>query len=217
MAGTSSSPATSASPEAWPHASTRRCPHRCRGPSGARSGCYPTARFAAGPARCSASPRSPKPACRTRSARGSASSRTPIPRRCWTARGTTGALEDYRAIWRSSEGAQPLDRLLDLNLRTYLLDDLLVKADRMSMAHGLEVRSPFLDTRPARLHDAPPARAQGSRAVAQARAEGRREGPRAGRDPEPAEEGLRRPAGPLVSRGSARTTSAARSAPPTRG
>lgn len=53
--------------------------------------------------------------------------------------------DDYREIWRSSEGAQPLDRLLDLNLRTYLVDDLLVKADRMSMAHGLEVRSPFLD------------------------------------------------------------------------
>jgi asparagine synthase (glutamine-hydrolysing) len=55
------------------------------------------------------------------------------------------ALEDYRATWQSSEGAHPLDRLLDLNLRTYLLDDLLVKADRMSMAHGLELRSPFLD------------------------------------------------------------------------
>jgi asparagine synthase (glutamine-hydrolysing) len=54
-------------------------------------------------------------------------------------------LEDYRAVWRASEGAHPLDRLLDLNLRTYLVDDLLVKADRMSMAHGLEVRSPFLD------------------------------------------------------------------------
>ena len=54
-------------------------------------------------------------------------------------------LDDYRAIWSRSEGAHPLDRLLDLNLRTYLLDDLLVKADRMSMAHGLEVRSPFLD------------------------------------------------------------------------
>lgn len=55
-------------------------------------------------------------------------------------------LLDYRAIWASSAGAHPLDRLLDLNLRTYLVDDLLVKADRMSMAHGLEVRSPFLDT-----------------------------------------------------------------------
>ena len=48
------------------------------------------------------------------------------------------AREDYRRIWRSSEGADVLDRLLDLNLRTYLLDDLLPKVDRMSMAHGLE-------------------------------------------------------------------------------
>jgi asparagine synthase (glutamine-hydrolysing) len=55
------------------------------------------------------------------------------------------AIEDYRSIWSSSQGADTLDRLLDLNLRTYLLDDLLVKADRMSMAHSLEVRSPFLD------------------------------------------------------------------------
>jgi len=54
-------------------------------------------------------------------------------------------LRDYDEVWRSSERADPLDRLLNLNLRTYLLDDLLVKADRMSMAHGLEVRSPFLD------------------------------------------------------------------------
>src|SRR5436190_2602914 len=56
------------------------------------------------------------------------------------------AIADYRSIWARSDGAASLDRLLDLNLRTYLLDDLLVKADRMSMAHGLEVRSPFLDT-----------------------------------------------------------------------
>ena len=56
------------------------------------------------------------------------------------------ALDDYQRIWESSAGAATLDRLLNLNLRTYLVDDLMVKADRMSMAHGLEVRSPFLDT-----------------------------------------------------------------------
>ena len=54
--------------------------------------------------------------------------------------------DDYARIWQSSAGAAPLARLLDLNLRTYLLDDLLPKVDRMSMAHALEVRSPFLDT-----------------------------------------------------------------------
>lgn len=41
--------------------------------------------------------------------------------------------------------ATPLSRLLYLNLKTYLLDDLLVKMDRCAMAHGLEARSPFLD------------------------------------------------------------------------
>jgi len=56
------------------------------------------------------------------------------------------AREDYARRWRASAGARPLDRLLALNVETYLVDDLLVKADRMSMAHGLEVRSPFLDT-----------------------------------------------------------------------
>jgi asparagine synthase (glutamine-hydrolysing) len=55
------------------------------------------------------------------------------------------AQEEYRSLWRATEGSHLLDRLLDINVRTYLLDDLLVKADRMSMAHGLEVRSPFLD------------------------------------------------------------------------
>ena len=53
---------------------------------------------------------------------------------------------DFRRVWHDTAGLPTLDRILELNLRTYLLDDLLVKADRMSMAHGLEVRSPFLDT-----------------------------------------------------------------------
>jgi asparagine synthase (glutamine-hydrolysing) len=53
--------------------------------------------------------------------------------------------EDYLRIWDRTRGCDMLDRLLDLNLRTYLLDDLLPKVDRMAMAHGLEVRAPFLD------------------------------------------------------------------------
>ena len=51
----------------------------------------------------------------------------------------------HRALFASTAGSATLDRVLDLNLRTYLLDDLLVKADRMTMAHGLELRSPLLD------------------------------------------------------------------------
>ena len=52
----------------------------------------------------------------------------------------------YREQWAATAGAAGLDRLLALNLDTYLVDDLLVKVDRMAMAHGLEVRSPYLDT-----------------------------------------------------------------------
>lgn len=45
-----------------------------------------------------------------------------------------------------NSGADRLDQILRHNLQTYLLDDLLVKTDRMTMAVSLEARSPFLDT-----------------------------------------------------------------------
>lgn len=54
-------------------------------------------------------------------------------------------LRSFHASFAAGEGST-LARLLQLNFETYLLDDLLVKMDRMSMAHGLEARSPFLDT-----------------------------------------------------------------------
>jgi asparagine synthase (glutamine-hydrolysing) len=54
-------------------------------------------------------------------------------------------LESFEASYAGGTGST-LARLLQLNFETYLLDDLLVKMDRMSMAHGLEARSPFLDT-----------------------------------------------------------------------
>ncbi|MBN1938924.1 MAG: asparagine synthase (glutamine-hydrolyzing) [Candidatus Aminicenantes bacterium] len=44
-----------------------------------------------------------------------------------------------------TQAADPLDRIAYLDLKLYLQDDLLPKADRMSMAASLELRSPFLD------------------------------------------------------------------------
>jgi asparagine synthase (glutamine-hydrolysing) len=51
----------------------------------------------------------------------------------------------YRERYAETAGAEPLARLQDLDRGVYLVDDLLVKTDRMSMAHSLEARVPYLD------------------------------------------------------------------------
>jgi asparagine synthase (glutamine-hydrolysing) len=47
--------------------------------------------------------------------------------------------------YRASDGQELLERLQDVDLESYLTDQLLVKVDIASMAHSLEVRSPLLD------------------------------------------------------------------------
>jgi asparagine synthase (glutamine-hydrolysing) len=51
------------------------------------------------------------------------------------------------AVLDKMNAVRGLQRYLDFDQRYYLPDDILYKVDRISMAHSLEVRPPFLDQR----------------------------------------------------------------------
>ena len=53
--------------------------------------------------------------------------------------------EPFRRALSDSPAATGLDRMLDVDLRVWLADDLLVKMDKMSMAASVEARVPLLD------------------------------------------------------------------------
>jgi asparagine synthase (glutamine-hydrolysing) len=60
----------------------------------------------------------------------------------------TTYLDDvYEGYFKKVERCDPLSQMLYVDTKTWLVDDLLVKADKMTMAASIELRVPFLDYR----------------------------------------------------------------------
>ena len=63
------------------------------------------------------------------------------------ARFPAGWLDSFAGRFHEPAAKDTLNRMLGFDTRTWLVDNLLMKADKMSMAPSLELRCPFLDYR----------------------------------------------------------------------
>ncbi|MBI1947860.1 MAG: asparagine synthase (glutamine-hydrolyzing) [Deltaproteobacteria bacterium] len=54
--------------------------------------------------------------------------------------------DELRAVFQAGTATDPINVVLEAELHTFLPDQVLAFVDRLSMAHSLEIRSPYLDT-----------------------------------------------------------------------